>query len=238
MNPMTAFQFHNTSVRVFPTEDGQSFWVVAKDVADVLGYLEAKDLARQVPDKFRGRQMVPTPGGEQEMLVIYEPGLYRAVLRSNKPEAEPFMDWLTEDVLPAIRKTGSYARPGAADQAGAFNLALAQELGKMRDQMVLLTGQVVDVYRLLDSSRIGHLRAESKITRLLDQERRRLIAQEKREAVETMLRMEAAGCPRADIVRATGRTLNHVRQVIHQARRDGLLPVAEGAQMDLALTAG
>lgn len=230
MNPMTTFQFHNASVRIFPTEDGQSFWVVAKDVAAVLGYRDATDLCRQVPEKYRGTRSVRTPGGEQEMTVILEPGLYHAVVRSNKTEAEPFMDWLTEDVLPSIRRTGGYARPGAAD------LALAQEIGKLRDQLGVLTSQVIDVHRLLDGSRVSHLRAEAKITSLLEKEQRRLVSQEKRDAVETMLRMETAGHARAEIARVTGRTLNHVRQVIHQARRDGLLPALNEVQGELALS--
>lgn len=52
-----------------------------------------------------------------------------------------------------------------------------------------------------------------------------------------MRRMEAAGRPRAEISHVTGRTLGHVRQVIWQARRDGLLPARDETQMDLALTA-
>jgi len=222
MNPMTEVKFHTTAIRIFPTEDGDSFWVLAKDVSDALGYREAKDFARLVPDEYKGRRSVPTPGGTQDMLVIHERGLYRGILRSDKPQAAPFIDWVTEEVLPSIRRTGAYVKPGV--EAASFNISLAQEIGKMRDQMVLLTGQVIDVHRLLDSARVGHLRAEARIARLLEQDRRRLVAQEKRDAAETMLRMEAAGSPRADIVRATGRSFAHVRQVIWQARRDGLLP--------------
>jgi len=105
---LALFDFNGHQVRVFPTEDGQSFYAVAKDATDILGYAEAKDGLRRVPAAHKGRRLVPTPGGLQEMLCVTEPGLYRLILRSDKPEAEPFMEWVTSRVLPSIRKTGGY----------------------------------------------------------------------------------------------------------------------------------
>jgi prophage antirepressor-like protein len=213
MNPMTEFKFHTTAVRVFPTEDGQSFWVVAKDVAEVLGYRDAANLTRQVPDHQKGTRLVSTPGGDQSVLVISEGGLYWAALRSEKPEAEPFMDWVTDDVLPSIRKTGAYAyiKPGSESVSfAAVQLAMAQELGKLSDQINHLTAEVIGAQR-------GEMRATQ---RLMTLQKR----QAAHEAVETILRMEAAGRPRAEISQITGKNSNHVRQVIYQARRDGLLP--------------
>lgn len=162
MNPMTEFQFHTTAVRIFPTEDGQSFFAVAADVAAALGYPSANHMLRGIDEEDKGCTEVCTPGGTQRMLTINESGVYDATFRSRNPSAKPFRRWITAEILPSIRKTGSYARPGAAEPAAAVQLALAQELGKL----LVLTGQVVDVYRLLDGSRVGHLRAEAKITRL------------------------------------------------------------------------
>ena len=105
------FVFHTHSVRIFPTDDGISFVAVASDVASVLGYDTAKDFLRQVPEHHRGKQKVPTRGGPQDVLTVSEAGLYRGVLRSNKPEAEPFMEWVTAEVLPSIRRTGGYTAP-------------------------------------------------------------------------------------------------------------------------------
>ena len=50
----------------------------------------------------------PTDGGEQQLLYISEQNLYKVIMRSNKPQAEPFQDWVCGDVLPAIRRTGGY----------------------------------------------------------------------------------------------------------------------------------
>lgn len=203
---LSVFQFHSHPLRVFPTEDGLSFVAVAKDVADVLGYHTAKDFLRQVPDAHKGRQKVPTPSGEQEMLVVDEAGLYRGVLRCNKPEAEPFMEWVTAEVLPSIRRSGGYVREGAAQ------LAMAQELGALRDELRSQNNMILGLYGQLDHARRGHLRALTSLANI----HKRQAAQESKELV---LMLEAAGVPRDEIALRTGKTLNHIRQIVHRDRR-------------------
>jgi len=85
-------------------------WFVAKDVADILGYREAKDMARNLDDDEKGAHIVPTLGGEQEVLIINESGLYSAILRSRRKEAKDFRKWITSVVLPSIRKHGGYTK--------------------------------------------------------------------------------------------------------------------------------
>ena len=202
----SVFQFHTHQVRVFPTDDGLSFVAVAKDVAEVLGYQSAKDFLRQVPESHKGRQKVPTLNGPQEMLVVDESGLYRGVLRCNKPEAEPFMEWVTAEVLPSIRRTGGYVREGAAQ------LAMAHELGALRDELRTQNSMILALYGQLDHARRGHLRA---LTSLAGIQKR----QAAHEAKELVLLLEAAGVPRDEIARRTGKTLNHIRQIVFRGRR-------------------
>lgn len=83
-------------------------WWVLSDVAKVLGYRDARDASRLLRDKHKGTHQMRTPGGTQEFLVVSEPGLYRLMMRSERPEAEAFQDWVTDEVLPTIRKTGKY----------------------------------------------------------------------------------------------------------------------------------
>ena len=210
---LSVFQFHTHSLRVFATDDGLSFVAVAKDVADVLGYATAKDFLRQVPDSHKGRQKVPTPSGEQEMLVVDEAGLYRGVLRSNKPEAEPFMEWITAEVLPSIRRTGGYVRDSATQ------LQLAQEVGKLRDTVAMQSEAILGLYSRLDSAQRGHIRA---LTRLTNERQRQAAA----DAKATVIRMLAEGYSHADIAAATGKTRNHIRQIAFKARAAGDLPPA------------
>ncbi|MER0953575.1 Bro-N domain-containing protein [Pseudomonas aeruginosa] len=100
------FQFEAREVRTMLIDDQP--WFVAADIASALQYLTAKDMARNLDDDEKGRQILPTPGGDQEMLVINESGLYSAILRSRKAEAKRFKKWVTAEVLPAIRKYGRY----------------------------------------------------------------------------------------------------------------------------------
>ena len=83
-------------------------WFVAKDVAVILGYRDAPNMVRMLDDDEKGYSNLSILGGEQEMLVINESGLYCAVVRSRRPEAKPFRKWVTGEVLPALRRTGSY----------------------------------------------------------------------------------------------------------------------------------
>lgn len=100
------FNFGKQQVRTLLINDQP--WFVAADVSSALLYAEAKDMTRNLDDDEKGRQIVPTPGGAQEMLVINESGLYSAILRSRKAEAKRFKKWVTAEVLPAIRKHGRY----------------------------------------------------------------------------------------------------------------------------------
>ncbi|CAB0969117.1 hypothetical protein FRC0481_01301 [Corynebacterium diphtheriae] len=103
------FDFQSHEVRVL-VEDGEPRWV-ASDVAKVLGYAAAKDMTRMLDADEKGRQIVPTPGGKQEMTVITEAGLYACILKSRVPAAREFKRWVTHEVLPSIRKRGGYLTP-------------------------------------------------------------------------------------------------------------------------------
>lgn len=63
---------------------------VAKDVAEALGFKNAMDATKRLKSQYKGVTKVPTLGGEQEMIVLSEKGMYRLIIRSNKPEAEAF----------------------------------------------------------------------------------------------------------------------------------------------------
>lgn len=100
-----AFEGHN--IRIATDEQGEP-WFVAKDVAVALGYRDAANMTRNLKEHQQGTQNVSTPGGAQKMAVLNEPGLYRVVLKSRIESAERFQDWVTDDVLPSIRKNGGY----------------------------------------------------------------------------------------------------------------------------------
>lgn len=100
------FNFGKQQVRTLLINDQP--WFVANDVSAALQYSEASAMTRHLDDDEKGLSIVQTLGGDQEMLVINESGLYSAILRSRKAEAKRFKKWVTAEVLPAIRKQGSY----------------------------------------------------------------------------------------------------------------------------------
>ena len=107
---LTQFAFQQNQVRVLMLDNNP--WFVAMDVCKILDLENTSRAIARLKDYEKGVTIVNTPGGNQEMAIISEPGLYRLVLTSRKPEAEPFQDWVCQEVLPQIRKTGSYqAKP-------------------------------------------------------------------------------------------------------------------------------
>lgn len=101
-------------------ERGGEPWFVAADVCRALELGEVHVAMRRLDDDEKGRCSVPTPGGEQEMSIINEPGLYSLVLGSRKPEAKAFKRWITHEVIPSIRKTGSYTFDGTSKELQAI----------------------------------------------------------------------------------------------------------------------
>lgn len=121
MNDLKVFDFEQKSVRV--VMKGSEPWWVAKDVADILEFRDAANAIRLLDEDEKGTQKVSTPGGEQEMSVINESGLYTLIMRSNKPEAKRFRKWVTSEVLPALRKTGRYSVKKDPDEEKRLEIA-------------------------------------------------------------------------------------------------------------------
>lgn len=115
MNNLQVFNYNGNEVRTIQ-KDGEPWWVL-KDVCEVLGLSSPHKVFDRLDEDEKGRNQIPTPGGEQEMTVINESGLYNVILRSDKPEAKPFRKWVTSEVLPSIRKHGAYMTPETLEQA-------------------------------------------------------------------------------------------------------------------------
>ena len=114
------------------SENGEP-WFVAKDVCDVLG-LDHTALRKLDADE-KGRDSIPTLGGTQQMTMVSEPGFYRLVMKSRKPEAKAFQRWVTHEVLPAIRRTGGYmaVKP---DETMARALCIADETMRRQKERI------------------------------------------------------------------------------------------------------
>jgi len=129
-------------------------WFVAKDVAEMLGIeWKGKHTINFLEDDERGVRNYGTPsspsdgrgGGEQSLTIISESGMYKLAFRSNKEEAKQFTSWVTKEVLPAIRRGGSYSKHSKVSYSGRYGGVLKQikdrlmhgDISKMHRELVL-----------------------------------------------------------------------------------------------------
>lgn len=89
-------------------ERGGEPWFVAVDVCRALGIGNTSMTLRRLDEDEKGASSIDTRGGQQEVTIVNEPGLYSLVLGSRKPEAKEFKWWVTHEVIPSIRKHGGY----------------------------------------------------------------------------------------------------------------------------------
>lgn len=129
MNAVQPFQFDGTDVRVIADGQGEP-WFVLADLIRVLGMTsKPSQVAARLADDEKGVRLADTLGGRQQVGVVNEAGMWSVIVRSDSAAAEPVRRWVTHEVLPAIRKTGSYAVAPALPQDYATALrALAAEV--------------------------------------------------------------------------------------------------------------
>lgn len=133
MSDLQIFENDEFQLRINPV--GDSFTVEAPGLARALGFHEARDLVRTIPDDEKGSEIAPTPGGEQLVWHVTEPGFYRAIGQRQaariktaavREKVTRFQNWVYRDVLPAIRKTGSYSVTPAHPLPRTFSEALRE----------------------------------------------------------------------------------------------------------------
>lgn len=108
MNEVTMFNFESHEVRTVLIDNEP--WFVGKDVADTLGYSAARNaLKNHVADEDKLTHRISASGQSREMVMINESGVYSLIFGSKLDSAKRFKKWVTSEVLPSIRKTGSYS---------------------------------------------------------------------------------------------------------------------------------
>lgn len=123
MSNLQIFNFQSNSVRTAVDNNGE-IWFVAKDIAETLGYTRTSDMLEHckqcgvLPQLNQINNLAPATKW------IPESDAYRATMRSHLPTAEPFQDWLAEDVVPTIRKTGGYQSQSSTPSLPSFKEAI------------------------------------------------------------------------------------------------------------------
>ena len=132
MNAVQVLNFQQNSVRTVADNKGE-LWFLANDVCEILGYSNPRQaVQKNCKEKGVSNRYTLTRGGEQSMTYINEPNLYRLIIKSRKPAAEAFEEWVMETVLPTIRKTGGYqvGQKTTADDRTPLRQAVAALVGR------------------------------------------------------------------------------------------------------------
>lgn len=141
-NEIQKFDFRGASLRTLTDKAGEP-WFVAKDVCDILE-LGTEHLRRDLDeDEVTEATNLPNwqvgSNGGRVPLIISEPGLYKLVMRSRKPEAKEFQRWVTHEVLPQIRRTGGYiptSEPDSDEDIMARAVLVAQKTIERKNQQL------------------------------------------------------------------------------------------------------
>lgn len=139
------FSFEGNQLNVIQLNEEP--WFIAKEIGSILGYASAKDATRFLDEEEKGRHLVPTLGGNQEVTIINESGLYSLILRSKKAEAKQFKKWVTSEVLPSIRKNGAYLTTSKAEEILAnpdIIIGLATQVKESRAKITQLSQEIDD----------------------------------------------------------------------------------------------
>lgn len=156
MSNLSILNFKGAAVRVVVV--GGDPWWIAKDVCEVLGLKEPHRSVASLDDDDRHTvTAADSAGREQAMSAINESGLYSLILRSRRPEAKAFKKWITAEVLPRIRATGSYIAPGAAPTLAD---QLAPVMQMLAANLQALTGEAQFTKRV--ASEAAEMAAEAK----------------------------------------------------------------------------
>lgn len=125
-------------LRTVSNENGEPMFCMV-DVAVILGIKNPRVKDFSFNPKGVGLTLTPTEGGEQEMTFIDERNLYRMIFRSRKEWAVKFQDWVFDEVLPSIRRTGTYTLPAATEMFPLYqDVLLSQYSGKRRERVLVL----------------------------------------------------------------------------------------------------
>lgn len=123
-------------------------WFVGKDVADALGYLKSRNaISTHVSDEDKKEALIQgAPGGTQNMIIINESGMYALTFGSKLESAKRFRRWVTKEVLPTIRRTGSYqVKPMSPEEIMRIQLRMIDghesRISNLEDNMVIDYGQ-------------------------------------------------------------------------------------------------
>ena len=157
-NELQLFNYNDAPIRVIENNNGE-LWFIAKDVCNIL---ELADVSMSVSKLDNDEKLVQkffVAGQNRDVITINESGLYALIMRSNKPEARKFTKWITSEVIPSIRKTGSYS---IAQRKGQKRLDTSKRIDKKPTRFYNVTKLAKDLCIPVD--KLEYIALTNKIT--------------------------------------------------------------------------
>ena len=140
------------SVRTWVVDDVP--WFVGKDIATILGYAKPENaIANHVDDEDKTSTLIQGSGSnyKSKAILVNESGLYSLILSSKLPNAKKFKRWVTGEVLPSIRKTGSYGKPMSQLEIAQYSINLLIEQERKMKALEAQQGEQVKRLDIIDS---------------------------------------------------------------------------------------
>ena len=157
-NELQLFNYDNAPIRVIEKDTGD-LWFVAKDVCNILELADVSMSVSKLDDDEKLVQKFFVSGQNRDVITINESGLYALIMRSNKPEARKFTKWITSEVIPSIRKTGSYSM---AQRKGQKRLDTSKRIDKKPTRFYNITKLAKDL--CIPVSKLEYIAITNKVT--------------------------------------------------------------------------
>lgn len=215
-------------------------WFVAKDICDILGIKNVTQSMQQLETFERSMFNI---GRQGAVNIINESGFYTLVLRSRKPIAKPFRLWVTQEVLPSLRKTGAYIQPNREQEAidhyfptfsDELKLAMVKELQQKNEQLQQFYDDLLNTEGLLDMNTVAKeleigeyaLFAYLRGKKIMFYNKDKINIPYERFRKEGKFKTKEVICPDGktrSVTYATRKGLDYIRKTM---RKDGLMEVA------------
>ncbi len=132
-NQIQIFNFEAQEIKTIEIDN--QIWFIARNICDILDIHDSGQAIERIDEDEKLTRKLYVSGQERNVYLINESGLYTLILRSNKPEAKKFKKWITKEVLPSIRKTGSYSIQNTLPTMNAdFLLEIATKMKTLEEK--------------------------------------------------------------------------------------------------------
>ncbi|MEH1789865.1 MAG: BRO family protein [Nostoc sp.] len=150
MTNLSVFNFESHEVRTLGT--ALEPWFVASDICEILEIKSPEDAYSRLDEDEKQLSVLPIAGQNRSVMIINESGIYHLMFSSRKPAAIAFRKWITSEVIPAIRKTGSYS--AIANPALQLPPITSAKLVKLTNEVTTITNRINELRQLLSQEEL------------------------------------------------------------------------------------